>query len=229
MKGVFKTVTFMVLIFAVTVVFAEDYDVGDDAEWSRPTDAELYTTWATGKTFRVGDELEFEFAAGRHDVAVVTQDAYENCEKEKPISLLTTPPVKIRLNKTGPHYFICTIAEHCRFGQKLAINVVGAGGRGGGGGGGGGGATTPTTPAGSPPGTVGGFPPTSPEAGITPPVSGGATPETGATTPTGSSGTTTRVGGSSDTTTTIPAGSGATSLGGATILVAFVFAIVALF
>lgn len=47
----------MVLVFAAVVVFAEDYDVGDDTEWTRPTDLEFYTTWATGKTFRVGDEL----------------------------------------------------------------------------------------------------------------------------------------------------------------------------
>lgn len=57
MAGVFKTVTFMVLVFAAVVVFAEDYDVGDDTEWTRPMDPEFYTTWATGKTFRVGDEL----------------------------------------------------------------------------------------------------------------------------------------------------------------------------
>lgn len=57
MAGVFKTVTFVVLVFAAVVVFAEDYDVGDDTEWTRPMDAEFYTTWAAGKTFRVGDEL----------------------------------------------------------------------------------------------------------------------------------------------------------------------------
>lgn len=57
MAGVFKTVTFLVLFFAAVVVFAEDYDVGDDTEWTRPMDLEFYTTWAAGKTFRVGDEL----------------------------------------------------------------------------------------------------------------------------------------------------------------------------
>ncbi|CAH2072301.1 unnamed protein product [Thlaspi arvense] len=153
MAGVFKTVTFMVLVFAA-VVFAEDYDVGDDLEWTRPTDLEYYTTWAAGKTFRVGDELEFDFLAGRHDVALVSKDAYENCEKAKPIRLMTTPPVKIMLNTTGPQYFICTFGDHCRFGQKLAVDVVGAGG-----------ATTPgagsTTPG------AAGTPPTTPGAGTT--------------------------------------------------------------
>ncbi|KAG7551329.1 Phytocyanin domain [Arabidopsis thaliana x Arabidopsis arenosa] len=198
MAGVFKTVTFMVLVFAAVVVFAEDYDVGDDTEWTRPMDPEFYTTWATGKTFRVGDELEFDFAAGRHDVAVVTQDAFENCEKEKPISHMTVPPVKIMLNTTGPQYFICTVGDHCRFGQKLSINVVGAGASGG-----------------ATPGAGGGA---NPAPGSTP-SAGGTTPPTagGTTTPSGSSGTTT------------PAGNAASSLGGATFLVAFVSAVVALF
>ncbi|KFK26265.1 hypothetical protein AALP_AA8G224600 [Arabis alpina] len=201
MAGVFKTVMFLVLAFAAVVVFAEDYDVGDDTEWTRPMDLEFYTTWAAGKTFRVGDELEFEFAAGRHDVAVVTKDAYENCDKEKPISHYTTSPVRIMLNTTGPQYYICTVGDHCRFGQKLAIDVVAAGGRAGGG-------ATPTTPA------------TPGPAGSTTPAAGGASPTTpaGTTTPPGSSGTT----------TTTPTGA-ASSLSSATFLVAFVSAVVALF
>ncbi|KAG2300065.1 hypothetical protein Bca52824_036537 [Brassica carinata] len=177
MAGVLKTVTCMFLVLAA-VVFAEDYDVGDDTEWARPSDPKFYDTWAAGKTFRVGDELEFDFTAGRHDVAVVTKDAYENCVREKPLSVMMTPPVKIMLNTTGPQYYICTFGDHCRFGQKLAINVVGAGGA--------------TTPA------AGGTTPTTPGAGTT-------------------------------TTTTPTAGSAASSLGGASFLVAFVSAVVALF
>ncbi|CAN8252427.1 unnamed protein product [Cochlearia groenlandica] len=121
-----KTLTFLVLVYIAVVVSAEDYDVGDDTEWTRPAGIDFYTTWAARKTFRVGDELEFEFAAGRHDVAEVTKEAYEKCDKAKPISHMTMSPVKIMLNITGPRYFICTVADHCRFGQKLAIDVVGA-------------------------------------------------------------------------------------------------------
>ncbi|XP_010420862.1 PREDICTED: blue copper protein-like [Camelina sativa] len=207
MAGVFKTVTFLVLAFVAVTVFAEteDHDVGGDTEWTRPMDLDFYTTWAAGKTFHVGDELEFDFAPERHDVAVVTKDAYENCDKEKPISVMTVPPVKIRLNTTGPQYFICTIGDHCRFGQKLSINVVAAGATGGG-----------ATPA---PGARGGA---SPAPGATPGAGGATTPPTagGTTTPSGSSGT---------TTTPAAGNAAASSLGGATFLVAFVSAVVALF
>nr|VDC85930.1 unnamed protein product [Brassica rapa] len=176
MAGFFKTVTFMVLVFAA-VVFAEDYEVGDDAKWARPSDLEFYNTWASKKTFLVGDVLDFEFDAERHDVAIVTADEYENCEKETPLSLIKTSPAKIMLNDTGPIYFICTSADHCRFGQKLTVNVVddasGAGGHSG----------------------------------------------AGTTAPTGSG----------ETAAPLPAESTASSLGGASFMVALVSAAVALF
>ncbi|EOA21581.1 hypothetical protein CARUB_v10001991mg [Capsella rubella] len=200
MAGVFKTVTFLVLVFAAVVVFAEDYDVGDDTEWTRPMDLEFYSKWAAGKTFHVGDELEFDFAPGRHDVAVVTQDAFDNCDKAKPLSVMSVPPVRIFLNTTGPQHFICTIGDHCRFGQKLSINVVAPGATGG-----------------AAPGARGGASPA--PAGSTPSAGGATTPPTagGTTTPSGTSGTT----------TTTPAGNAASSLGGATFLVAFASAVVA--
>lgn len=80
---------------------------------------------------------------------------------------MTMSPVKIMLNTTGPRYFICTVGDHCRFGQKLAIDVVAATG----------GATTPTTPGTTP--STGGTTPTTPGAGTTtPPGSSGTTTTT---------------------------------------------------
>ena len=106
-------------------------------------------------------------------MAVVSEAAFENCEKEKPISHMTVPPVKIMLNTTGPQYFICTVGDHCRFGQKLSITVVAAGATGG---------ATPGAGATPAPGST--------------PSTGGTTPPTagGTTTPSGSSGTTTPAG-----------------------------------
>ena len=219
--------TFMVLVFAA-VVFAEDYDVGDDAKWARPSDLEFYNTWAAGKTFLVGDVLDFEFDADRHDVAIVTADEYENCEKETPLSLIKTSPAKIMLNDTGPIYFICTVADHCRFGQKLTVNVVddASGSPGGHSGGeiasppGPGGATTPA-PGGA----------TTPASGgaTTPAPSGATAPGAEGTSPTSPGAGTTAPTGSSETTTPAPAESTASSLGGASFMVAFVSAVVALF
>uniref|UniRef100_A0A0A0LG03 Phytocyanin domain-containing protein n=1 Tax=Cucumis sativus TaxID=3659 RepID=A0A0A0LG03_CUCSA len=102
------------------------YIVGDSFGWNVPTSPTFYDSWAQGKTFVVGDVLEFNFLIQRHDVAKVTKDNYASCSGQSPISLTTSPPVKITLSEPGEHFFICTFAGHCSFGQKLAINVTGA-------------------------------------------------------------------------------------------------------
>lgn len=172
---------------------------------------------------------EFDFDAERHDVAIVTADEYENCEKETPLSLIKTSPAKIMLNDTGPIYFICTAADHCRFGQKLTVNVVDdASGSPGGHSGGDASATPPapskaTTPAPSKA--------TTPASGgaTTPAPSGATAPGAEGTSPTTPGAGTTAPTGSSETTTPAPAESTASSLGGASFMVAFVSAVVALF
>ncbi|KAK1418473.1 hypothetical protein QVD17_27618 [Tagetes erecta] len=101
--------------------------VGDTFGWRVPTDANSnYTTWASGKTFRVGDTLVFNFATGAHDVAEVTEAAYGPCNLANPIILITTGPADVVLNATGNHYYVCTIGPHCNLGQKFSINVVAA-------------------------------------------------------------------------------------------------------
>ncbi|CAH8285645.1 unnamed protein product [Eruca vesicaria subsp. sativa] len=221
MAGFIKTVTFMVLVFAA-VVSAEDYKVGDDEKWARPSDLEFYNTWAAGKTFQVGDELEFDFDAQRHDVAIVTADAYENCEKETPLSIITTSPAKIMLNDTGPIHFICTVADHCRFGQKLTV-IVGDEGSGHSGGAI---ATPPSTGEATPPAPGGATSPKS--GGATTPAPGGATaPGAGGAAPTTPGAGTTAPTGSKETATPPADESTASSLGGgASLLVAFVSAVV---
>ncbi|XP_010541720.1 PREDICTED: umecyanin-like [Tarenaya hassleriana] len=126
MARIFEISIFCVAIF-VAMAVAEDYDVGDDTEWTRPSTADFYTRWAAGKTFRLGDILEFEFREGMHDVAIVNKEGYDNCNKANPMTLFQKPPVKVTLNTTGTHYFICTVGDHCTVGQKLAVTIAGAG------------------------------------------------------------------------------------------------------
>ncbi|KAF8036575.1 hypothetical protein BT93_C2330, partial [Corymbia citriodora subsp. variegata] len=99
--------------------------VGDSLGWTVPPGGAIaYSTWASNKTFAVGDTLAFNFATGAHDVAEVAKAAYDGCSSTNPISLQTKGPASITLNKSGEHYFICTFSGHCSVGQKLAINVT---------------------------------------------------------------------------------------------------------
>ncbi|KAE7998901.1 hypothetical protein FH972_003397 [Carpinus fangiana] len=126
---------------------AAEHTVGGSNGWSVFNGAaDFYTSWAANNSFAVGDVLVFNFNTGAHDVATVTKDAFDACNKTSANNVTTTGPANITLTTAGDHYFICTIDMHCTGGQKLAINV----------------GTTPPTP----PGVT---PPPPPSSGTTPP------------------------------------------------------------
>ncbi|OUZ99881.1 Plastocyanin-like [Macleaya cordata] len=105
---------------------AETYTVLDTIGWEIPPDGNgdaAYRNWTKGKEFEVGDTLLFNFGTGQHNVAKVSKEGYDNCTAMNPNSIMATGPVTITLNSEGEHYFICTIGQHCKLGQKLAITV----------------------------------------------------------------------------------------------------------
>ncbi|KAK7388668.1 hypothetical protein VNO78_23491 [Psophocarpus tetragonolobus] len=100
--------------------------VGDTTGWTIANGgASFYTTWASGKNFRVGDILVFNYASNAHNVEEVTKANFDSCSSASPIATYSAPPVRLALNKSGEHYFICGITGHCAAGQKLSINVSG--------------------------------------------------------------------------------------------------------
>ncbi|OIW18584.1 hypothetical protein TanjilG_13336 [Lupinus angustifolius] len=103
------------------------YTVGDTIGWTIPTNgASVYASWASAKNFKVGDILVFNYQINTHNVEEVTKENYDSCSSVSPIAAYNSaPPVRVTLNKSGPHYFICGYTGHCSAGQKLAINVTG--------------------------------------------------------------------------------------------------------
>ncbi|KAJ4834440.1 hypothetical protein Tsubulata_007888 [Turnera subulata] len=99
--------------------------VGDSIGWSVPQGgAQAYSNWANGKSFAIGDILQFNFNTNEHDVQQVPKASFEACTQSNTIgSMITTGPANITLDSAGEHYYICTIGRHCQFGQKLAITV----------------------------------------------------------------------------------------------------------
>ncbi|XP_058226722.1 cucumber peeling cupredoxin-like [Rhododendron vialii] len=103
--------------------------VGDASGWIVPQNgAEAYVSWASDKTFVVGDTLIFNFVTNEHDVLQVTKDSYDACTDTNPIgNPITTGPANITLTSAGDHYYICTYGRHCASGQKLTITVSATG------------------------------------------------------------------------------------------------------
>ncbi|CAK9185640.1 unnamed protein product [Ilex paraguariensis] len=122
---------FVVCVFAAAMLHCAAaqtvYVVGDSLGWTIPSNgAAAYTTWASGKTFMVGDTLTFNFLTNQHDVLQVPKASYDACISDNASgNPIMTGPANVSLNAAGDHYYICTFGDHCQNGQKLAITVSG--------------------------------------------------------------------------------------------------------
>ncbi|KAJ6841219.1 putative blue copper protein [Iris pallida] len=102
---------------------ATDYVVGDTAGWAVGVD---YSTWTSGKTFVVGDNLVFNYAAGAHTVSEVTASDYGSCSTSNGASTDSSGATTVPLKTAGTHYFICGVPGHCSGGMKLSVPVTGS-------------------------------------------------------------------------------------------------------
>ncbi|CAL9245662.1 unnamed protein product [Arabidopsis halleri] len=112
----------LLLLAAVPAVFAVTFKVGDNAGWAGGVD---YTTWVSGKTFRVGDTLEFKYGPS-HSVSVVDKADYDGCETSRPTQSFSGGDTKINLTRVGAIHFLCPTPGHCLGGMKLAVPVLAA-------------------------------------------------------------------------------------------------------
>nr|XP_043608798.1 blue copper protein-like [Erigeron canadensis] len=110
----------MVTLSCITFSSAKVYTVGDSAGWALSID---YATWASDKTFKVGDKLVFNYDSS-HTVDLVSSSDYTTCAIGNSIASYNSGTTTILLNTTGSHYFICGIMGHCSGGMKLTIDVT---------------------------------------------------------------------------------------------------------
>ncbi|KAG7570485.1 Phytocyanin domain [Arabidopsis thaliana x Arabidopsis arenosa] len=157
------------LLLVLTIVpaaVAVTYTVGDAQQWDSGVD---YTVWVAGKTFRVGDILEFKYGPS-HSVDVVDKAGYDGCDASSSTENHSDGDTKIDLKTVGIKYFICPTPGHCVNGMKLAVTVVAAS------------SGPPATPTPTPPSSTPGTP-TTPDS---PPAAGTPTtpkPDSGSTSP----------------------------------------------
>ncbi|CAH8301631.1 unnamed protein product [Eruca vesicaria subsp. sativa] len=154
--------TAILLVLAIVpAAMAVNHTVGGAEEWSSGVD---YTDWVKGKTFRVGDILEFKYGSS-HAVDVTTKAGYDNCDTSESTANHFDGDTKIELKTAGTKYYICPTPGHCQNGMKLTVTVV---------------AASPATP--TPPSSTPGTPPStpgSPPAAGTPPSTPDSPPPAG--------------------------------------------------
>ncbi|KAL5724005.1 hypothetical protein ACHQM5_007326 [Ranunculus cassubicifolius] len=114
------------LLFSILIVLglvltcrATSYTVGDSCGWDISCDMDA---WRTGKNFKVGDILSFQFSS-YHSVYEVNKDSFDGCNVSNPIMTSTTGNSTITLSNPGDKYFVCGNRLHCLGGMKLRVNV----------------------------------------------------------------------------------------------------------
>ncbi|MED6187032.1 hypothetical protein PIB30_072525 [Stylosanthes scabra] len=101
---------------------AKVYTVGESTGWAIGAD---YSTWASDKTFHVGDKLVFNYGAG-HTVDEVSEKGYKSCTTGNSLTTDSSGATTVTLKTPGTHYFICATPAHCIGGMQLAVTVKAA-------------------------------------------------------------------------------------------------------
>ncbi|XP_047332031.1 early nodulin-55-1-like [Impatiens glandulifera] len=127
----------MVLVVVVVVDVAEasmEFKVGGLEGWRQPFENEtaIYIQWASNNRFHVGDSLRFEYNNNKNkdsysdSVIVVDKYCFYHCNSSSCTAAVVYEDgnTTIRLEKTGPAYFISGNITHCKQGQRLVIQVM---------------------------------------------------------------------------------------------------------
>ncbi|XAR60980.1 hypothetical protein NMG60_11034546 [Bertholletia excelsa] len=96
---------------------AATYMVGGPSGWDYSV-----AKWESGKKFRAGDVLVFNYDPSLHNVVEVDENEYNRCSTSATSVTRTSGKDRVKLSK-GRHFFTCSIPGHCDGGLKIAINA----------------------------------------------------------------------------------------------------------
>nr|XP_043629993.1 early nodulin-like protein 1 [Erigeron canadensis] len=102
---------------------AYQFKIGGSGEWSL-TSASSYDQWAQKSRFQIGDTLWFNYQANGDSVLQVSEGDYKTCTTTSPIAKYSDGHTMIKLNQSGPHYFISGVVDHCKKNEKVMIVVL---------------------------------------------------------------------------------------------------------
>ncbi|GAB2276529.1 hypothetical protein Dimus_011248 [Dionaea muscipula] len=80
--------------------------------------------WAQTSRFQIGDYLVWEYDGKENPVLHVTREAYIGCNTTSPIEEYRDGETNIRLDHSGPYFFISGEEGQCEKGQKLIVVVM---------------------------------------------------------------------------------------------------------
>ncbi|KAL7584152.1 early nodulin-like protein 1 [Lactuca sativa] len=122
-----RTMLVVLGLLSIFLVFrnshAYQFKVGGSGDWSLASSSS-YDQWAQQSRFQTGDTLLFSYQPNEDSVLQVSEDDYKNCSTTSPIAKYSDGHTAIKLNQSGPHYFISGVIDHCKKNEKVVIIVL---------------------------------------------------------------------------------------------------------
>ncbi|XP_011036692.1 PREDICTED: early nodulin-like protein 1 [Populus euphratica] len=105
---------------------AKDLLVGGKTDaWKIPSsESDSLNKWAGKARFLIGDSLVWKYDGQKDSVLQVTKEAYAACNTTNPIEEYKDGNTKVKLDRSGPFYFISGAEGHCEKGQKIVVVVL---------------------------------------------------------------------------------------------------------
>ncbi|CAK7353952.1 unnamed protein product [Dovyalis caffra] len=98
---------------------------GKTDSWKIPSsEPDSLNKWAGKARFLVGDSLVWKYDGQKDSVLQVTKEAYDSCNTTSPIEEYKDGNTKVKLDRSGPFYFISGAEGHCEKGQKFVVVVL---------------------------------------------------------------------------------------------------------
>ncbi|KAL6847627.1 hypothetical protein ACP4OV_022653 [Aristida adscensionis] len=101
------------------------HKVGNLDAWGIPpaSKPDVYVRWGNSTRFKIGDSIWFLYPPSQDSVVQVTARALAACDVASPLLKLADGNSVFNLTAPGRTYYTSGKADHCRKGQKLAVNV----------------------------------------------------------------------------------------------------------
>ena len=103
-----------------------EFVVGGQKGWSVPNDPSFnpFNQWAEKSRFQIGDSLVFNYQSGQDSVLYVKSEDYASCNIDSPYAKYSDGHTVIKLNQSGPHFFISGNKDNCNKNEKLTVIVL---------------------------------------------------------------------------------------------------------
>ncbi|EPS72444.1 hypothetical protein M569_02314 [Genlisea aurea] len=122
----FSAAALVMSLFFLSMADARDLVVGGKANsWTIPlSDSDSLNRWAEKSRFVIGDSLVWNYDGAKDSVLEVSKNDYFACNTSDPIKKYSGGSNTVKLERSGPYYFISGAAGHCEKGQKVIVVVI---------------------------------------------------------------------------------------------------------